>query len=43
MFRRRFTDIVDRQLDLFEEEYADVIAEADEAEDRKSTRLNSSH
>jgi hypothetical protein len=32
MFRRRFSDIVGRQLDLFEEEYADVIAEADEAE-----------
>jgi hypothetical protein len=32
MFRRRFADIVGRQLDLFEEEYADLIAEADEAE-----------
>jgi hypothetical protein len=32
MFRRRFADIVDRQLDLFEEEYADLITEADEAE-----------
>jgi hypothetical protein len=32
MFRRRFADIVGRQLDLFEEEYGDLIAEADEAE-----------
>lgn len=32
MFRRRFADIVSRQLDLFEEEYADLIAEADDAE-----------
>jgi hypothetical protein len=32
MFRRRFADIVHRQLDLFEEEYSDVITEADEAE-----------
>jgi hypothetical protein len=32
MFRRRFADVVLRQLDLFEEEYADLIEEADEAE-----------
>ena len=32
MFRRRFADIVSRQLDLFADEYSDVIAEADEAE-----------
>lgn len=32
MFRRRFGDVVTRQLDLFEEEYSDLIAEADEAE-----------
>jgi hypothetical protein len=32
MFRRRFADIVSRQLDLFEDEYSDLIAEADEAE-----------
>jgi hypothetical protein len=32
MFRRRFSDIVMRQLDLFEDEYSDLIAEADEAE-----------
>ncbi len=32
IFRRRFADIVERQLDLFETEYADVIAEADKAE-----------
>jgi hypothetical protein len=32
MFRRRFADVVLRQLDLFEEEYSDLIAEADEAE-----------
>ena len=32
IFRRRFADIVDRQIDLFEEEYADLIAEADDAE-----------
>ena len=32
MFRRRFADIVTRQLDLFEEDYSDVIGEADEAE-----------
>ena len=32
IFRRRFSDIVTRQLDLFEEEYWDLIAEADEAE-----------
>jgi len=32
IFRRRFADIVDRQIDLFEEEYADLIAQADEAE-----------
>jgi isocitrate dehydrogenase kinase/phosphatase len=32
MFRRRFADVVSRQLDLFEEEYSDVISDADEAE-----------
>lgn len=32
MFRRRFADIVSRQLDLFEDEYSDLVAEADEAE-----------
>jgi hypothetical protein len=32
MFRRRFADIVSRQLDLFEEDYSDLITEADEAE-----------
>lgn len=32
MFRRRFADIVTRQLDLFEDDYSDIIAEADEAE-----------
>ena len=32
MFRRRFSDIVSRQLDLFEDEYGDLITEADEAE-----------
>jgi hypothetical protein len=32
MFRRRFADIVTRQLDLFEEDYSDLITEADEAE-----------
>ena len=32
IFRRRFSDIVTRQLDLFEEEYSDLIAEADAAE-----------
>jgi hypothetical protein len=32
MFRRRFADIVSRQLDLFETEYADLIEEADQAE-----------
>jgi hypothetical protein len=32
MFRRRFGDIVLRQLDMFEEEYSDLITEADEAE-----------
>jgi hypothetical protein len=32
MFRRRFADVVLRQLDLFEDEYADLIEEADEAE-----------
>ncbi|MBA3717058.1 MAG: hypothetical protein H0W87_02365 [Actinobacteria bacterium] len=32
IFRRRFADIVGRQLDLFETEYADLIIEADEAE-----------
>lgn len=32
MFRRRFADIVTRQLDLFEDDYSDLIIEADEAE-----------
>ena len=32
MFRRRFADIVSRQIDLFETEYADLIEEADQAE-----------
>ena len=32
MFRRRFADIVSRQLDMFEEEYSDLITDADEAE-----------
>ena len=33
MFRRRFSDVVKRQLDLFERDYADLIRECDEAED----------
>ena len=33
IFRRRFAEIVSRQLDLFEEEYDDLIAECDEAEE----------
>ena len=32
MFRRRFADIIGRQLDLVEEDYAYLIAEADAAE-----------
>jgi hypothetical protein len=32
MFRRRFADIIATQLDLFETDYADVIADADQAE-----------
>jgi hypothetical protein len=32
MFRRRFADIVSRQLDMFEEEYSDLITDADDAE-----------
>jgi hypothetical protein len=32
MFRRRFSDIVSTQIDLFEREYADLIEEADDAE-----------
>lgn len=33
MFRRRFVDVVKRQLELFEREYADLIRECDEAEE----------
>lgn len=33
VFRRRFSDVVSRQLDLFEREYADLIEECDEAEE----------
>jgi hypothetical protein len=32
IFRRRFSDLVSRQLDLFEEEQADLIRECEEAE-----------
>jgi hypothetical protein len=32
IFRRRFSDIVSRQLDLFEEEQADLVRECEEAE-----------
>jgi hypothetical protein len=32
MFRRRFSDIVSRQLDIFQEEYTDLIVECEEAE-----------
>lgn len=30
VFRRRFGDVIDRQLDLFQQEHADVIEECDE-------------
>jgi hypothetical protein len=33
IFRRRFADIIARQLDLFEEEYAELLADCEEAED----------
>ncbi len=33
IFRRRFADIIGRQLDLFEEDYAELLAECEEAED----------
>jgi isocitrate dehydrogenase kinase/phosphatase len=33
MFKRRFSDVVKRQLELFEREYADLIRECDEAEE----------
>jgi hypothetical protein len=32
IFRRRFADVISRQLDLFEREHADLIAECEEAE-----------
>jgi hypothetical protein len=32
IFRRRFGDVVSRQLDLFEQDYGDLLAECDEAE-----------
>jgi hypothetical protein len=31
--RKRFRDVIDRQLDLFEREHADLIRECDEAEE----------
>ena len=31
-FRRRFADVIDRQLDLFEEEYSDFLRDCAEAE-----------
>jgi hypothetical protein len=33
IFRRRFADIIGRQLELFEEEYAELLIECEEAED----------
>lgn len=33
MFKRRFSDVVNRQLDLFEREYAELIRDCDEAEE----------
>jgi isocitrate dehydrogenase kinase/phosphatase len=33
IFRRRFADIVSRQLDLFEDEHRDVIQDAEQAEE----------
>ena len=33
IFRRRFGDVVARQLDIFEEEYAGLIRECEEAEE----------
>jgi hypothetical protein len=40
IFRRRFTDTISRQLDIFEDEYTDLIAESEEAEEayRKAPR-----
>ena len=32
--RRRFVDVISRQLDLFEREYADLVRECEEAEQR---------
>jgi hypothetical protein len=32
IFRKRFADTISRQLDIFEDEYADLIAESEEAE-----------
>ncbi len=33
MFKRRFSDVVKRQLELFEREYSDLIRDCDEAEE----------
>jgi hypothetical protein len=32
MFRRRFADVIERQLDLFDEEYAGLVHDCEEAE-----------